>query len=219
MRKNRARLNYSTLPLFLFIVVYVFFILQYRTLAHSDRLIFSLSVFSSLAIFIYEITIIKRWQGGLFNPIIIFLVSFYLFQNGQLLLMALGIDTFNFITASLQEYDTDVAVFSSISNVIAGYAAVLISSKRSLIKYNKQTSLNDASIYRGMLPLWFVSLFISYILLYLRLRYFLIGGYYSVRGFESSIPTIVGIFDYYYYPASLLVIIYGKQSSFSKYSL
>ena len=210
--------NNSTLPLFLFIVIYVAILLQYRTWAFSNGLFFSLSVFSSLAIFIYEITVIRKWQGSFFTPIIIFLVSFYLFQNGQLLLMVLGIDTFNFITASLQEYDIDVAIFSSISNVIAGYAAVLISSKRSLIKHNKQTSKNDRIIYRGFLPLWFISMFIAYVLLYFRLRYFLIGGYYSVRSFESSIHTLIGMFDYYYFPTSLLVIIYGKQSSYSRYS-
>ena len=62
----------------------------------------------------------------MFTPTIMILAAFYLFQNGQLLLLALGIEFNDFYISTLKQYSSDVAIYSSISNVLTGFAALIM---------------------------------------------------------------------------------------------
>ena len=91
----------------------------------------SLCIISSLFIFAFQIFNIYRITGELFDPCIIFLASFYAFQNGQLLLIALNIDFNMFYVNTLKSLTGDVAFFSSLSNIVAGLAGMIVAKEPS----------------------------------------------------------------------------------------
>lgn len=196
----------------LVIILYAIYLFSLReSFALNDLSVVQISSFSSLTLFIFGLYHIKKKQGSYFTPTIIFLIAYYLFQNGQLLLISFDFDIINVITNSLSNHTRDVAIFSGISNVIAGFAAyIMILPPTSGIRHNRAWG-NEKRIAGYILFPLVISTLVAYILLYYKVIAFLSGGYFAVRTFESTIPEFVDIFDYFYFPFSLLIIIYDRN--------
>lgn len=202
----------------LMVVLYAIYLLSLRESSFLDSsTVVRISTLSSLVIFCFELYYIKQKQGSYFTPTIIFLIAYYLFQNGQLFLISFNVDITNLIANSLDDHTRDVAIFSGISNVVAGYAAyIMILPPSSKLRHNRAWG-NEKSIAGYILFPLVISTLVAYILLYYKVVAFLSGGYYAVRAFESTIPEFVGIFDYFYFPFSLLVILYDSNRTRARF--
>ena len=73
------------------LILYIYILINLRGYSNSD-LVVKISCISSLIILILECWAIYQQDKRLFTPTIMILAAFYLFQNGQLLLLALGIE-------------------------------------------------------------------------------------------------------------------------------
>lgn len=202
----------------LMVVLYAIYLLSLRaSFSLDDSSVVRISTLSSLVIFLIELYYIKQKQGSYFTPTIIFLIAYYLFQNGQLLLISFDIDITNLIAYSLSDHTRDVAVFSGISNVIAGFAAYIMILPPSSALHHHRAWGNEKNIAGYIMFPLSISIVVAYILLYYKVIAFLSGGYFAVRAFESTIPEFIGIFDYFYFPFSLLIILYDSNRIHAKF--
>lgn len=167
----------------------------------------------SLAVFVYELYSIYKITRQLFNMCIIFLISFYFFQNGQLLLLALGIKFNMFYINTLKQFIEDVVMFSALSNIVAGLAGVIVSKgPLQCTKYPGIDQYSDQSVAKAAKYGLIITGVVSYPLIFIKFFvYALHGRYYAVRAFEESLPSIVGLADYMFVPFSFLFIIFTNN--------
>ena len=216
MLVDRKKFNKCMILLIIFLV-YIPFLLSHRNDAYLELFI-KIACITSLCIYIYEIWSVYTITGRIFTPPIMFLIAFYIFQNGQLLLLALGIDFNKFYINLLKNYTMQVVVFSSISNVIAGFVAILFACPKEKLKASSSIRRIDKiapdfikEVARmGVI----VTSLLTFPLILLKFTYCLSGGYSAVRTFESSLPSIVNFIEYFFMPFSILYMVYaGKDRS------
>ena len=154
----------------------------------------------------------------IFTPGFVFLCSYYLFQNGQLLLYCLPVEFNMFYLDKFGNHITEGAVYSSISNIIASYIYFLTTLKSQRVVHrqhviDKHHSFKNISLvaYQGFL---FTGLVAIPLILY-KFYYILLGGYAAVRLVENSIPSIINFIEYMFPAFSILSLIYNNHG-FSK---
>lgn len=187
----------------------ILFLMQ-RT--NNENLIVKFSCIGALVIFIYEIIQIYLIKKKLFIPEILFLLSFYLFQNGQLILLALGIEFNDFYILTLQQYNADVATFSAISTVLAGLAAYITTRYRyKSVKKSKVDMLGNKYISNVALLGFWLTFLVAIPLILVKARISLSGGYTAVRAYEGTVPSILGFVEYMFMPFSVLCLVYCSK--------
>ena len=183
----------------------------------SGDIFFRISILtSSVILFIEVIMIIKRTRM-LFSPIVIFLLSFFLFQSGNLFLLALNVDVSMHHFESMIDLLPKVSLFTSISNVFAGLAGVMASLK----DYEIKSVLDDINVnHKDFIAnaIFFPLVFISIILVSLSLYEFFVfginGGRYQIVEFESNFSvflSFIRIFRLLYGPFIILFLTYSRN--------
>lgn len=172
-------------------------------------------VYLSLAVFAMELVGIYVLNKKLFDPIIIFLIIFYVFQNGQLLLYAQNVyfDMFylNLMGGTIKE----VAIFSSVSNIVAGFAGVIQSGAKN--KSDNKYIINKIDVYGSnniaAVGFWgfVVTAAVTIPLMMQKLPVAISGGYAALRAYESGVNSIVGFCEYMFVPFGLLCLVYDNQ--------
>ena len=213
--KNKFISSFISLTL---IVIFIYTSLVLKNTVNEEIFISYNVVFATI-IFIIELFFVINNKKTFFNPIVLFLLSFYLFQNGQLLLYALKIDFNNFYIISLKNYMPNASFFSSISAVVAGFAGILFSNyNSSKIKNYYIDTLNRNEVVNAARLGFIVTSIISIPLVLLKLGYAFSGGYNAVRLFEGNIPSFINFFEYMFMPFYILLYSYSnKKEKFSKY--
>lgn len=193
------------------LVVSVFTFIFLGTNKISD--VGDISVISAFVIVIANILLIYKRNKTILLPSVMFLMAFYLFQNGQLLLTALGIEFNDFYLNSLSQYYNDAALFSSISAVIASGIAVVMSKDSKHVEktyvvddYSPEARENAIKI-----GFWATSV-VAVPLILVKFYVALGGGYAAVRVFEGYIPAPVNFVEYMFMPFAILSLVYGKKN-------
>lgn len=216
-----SKRNFMTVAFGAIVVMLYAFFLFFTSSSFEEDFTIKFSILSSLIIFILEIVYINKLNGGVINPITLFLIAFYVFQNGQLLLVALDIPFYDFYISTLKIFLKDVSIFSSLSNVVAGYAGIICVSILQKEKHYVIDQYNPLEVGRVA---WLGFLGTSILALPLVAMKFLTsleGGYYAVRAFEENIPTLVTFLEFMFMPFSLLTIIFrsDKSSQVARYGV
>lgn len=209
---NKIVVNKKSIDRFLVCLVLTVFFSIYMLLQrgkNSDSSV-RLCVLFSLCVFAFELYCIVKNSGVLFNPMVIFLLSFYLFQNGQLLLLALGVDFNDFYIQTLRQHTLNVAVFSSISNMLAGLAGVLVTAQKVKKRNCFINSYKDHIIAKYVFIGFLLTGMVAVPLVVYKFTYALRGGYAAVRSLENTIPSLINIVEYMFVPFSFLVLFYEK---------
>lgn len=175
----------------------------------------ALIIGSSLILFA-QVLLVKRINGKWLNPVIVFLLSFYLFQNGQLLLYSLGIKFNDFYLQYAIKYIKEISIFTSVSNVLVGLAAILTT--KPALKY--QQKADSLSKYKrqeisrlGICGMLLASLVAIPLVVY-KFTLVLRGGYYLVRSFESTVPAVLTFIEYMFVPFSILTLLYSSKKQY-----
>ena len=176
-------------------------------------------VISSLLFFLLELCAIARITGTFLNPTNLFLLSYYVFQNGQFLLYSLGIEFDTFYFLSLRSVLFDAALFSSISNLIAGVAGIATAptGDPNACKYgliNAVDSIPSTDTNKAIKVGFSLLACIEFPLMAIKLNIALSGGYESVRTFESAVPSVIGFADYMFMPFALLALVFSDNKKF-----
>ncbi len=209
---SRKKLTYILLILAL-VALTVFFALLLRNSMSSDSFI-RLIVIATLIVVILEIVAISKISESFLNPSIVFLLVYYLFQNGQLLLLALGIDFNMYYINTLYSYTDEVALFSSISAIIAGFSGVVCTSANKKQLYEKASSVdryNPQNVSDAAFLGFVLTGIIAIALMAMKLPYGLSGGYSSVRAFESTVSPILNFAEYLFMPFCILCLVFESK--------
>lgn len=200
----------------IFVTVYTIILLSKRSY-FVDMAVVRYVCISAFVVLALEVLASYRISNVFLTPSILFLMAFYVFQNGQLLLLALGIDFNSFYINTLNQYTQDVAIYSSISSVVAGYACLIctkencsIENKIEPINYSID-KLNPDRVAQIAYVGFIGTTLIAVPLVFVKFFFVRIGGYTAVRNLESSIPSIVNFLEYMFFPFVLLIQIYDKQ--------
>lgn len=200
--------------LLLILAIYIPVMLSHRFDLYSNNFI-RIACITSLCIYIYEIWSMYTITEKLFTPATLFLIAFYMFQNGQLLLLSLGIDFNDFYINSLKSYTIPVVVFSSISNVIAGFIAFFLARpKNKLIIHinNRKIDRISPDFITDVARFGFIiTSIVAFPLILVKFTYSLSGGYNAVRAFEETLPSVVNFIEYFFMPFSVLYMVYGGK--------
>lgn len=179
----------------------------------------SYCILSSTIIFLYEIYQIFKNTGMIFSPIIIFLSSFYLFQTGQLLLLALNIDFDSKYIDSLIYLLPNVSLFTALSNIIAGLAGIMVSlrSNKTNTLINEINEKKPRFIEKCAL-FAFACIFIIYfpVVLYEFFHFAIHGGRFAIREFEETLPSIFGMTKMLFAPFGILYLVFSESRILKK---
>lgn len=176
----------------------------------SEVLFIRVCVISSLALFLLQIRQVVKISSTLISPCLIYLGLYYLFQNGLLLLTLFDTEYNSFYLNYFQLYIKEATLFASISNLIAGFACLLVyKNKKIKNKYDRTDSLVGSSIANSALKGFIFTGLIAIPLIFLKTTVALQGGYSAVRTYEETIPFIFNFLEYMFMPFAVLSLLYN----------
>ncbi len=171
-----------------------------------------ISVFSSLFLFGLEIKSICRLSKSIFTPCLIYLALYYFFQNGLFLLLAIDENFSSNYLRKFSEYIVKATLFSSLSNVIAGYACIvimLLSKKKKQL--SKVDTYNPEVVANRAFCAFLLSGIVAMPLVLLKFNVARVGGYHAVRAYEESIPFFLNFIEYFFVPFAILTLLYNNN--------
>lgn len=179
---------------------------------YNQYVIIQFSVISSLIFTLLEAREIKKHTETYFTPGFIYLALYYIFQNGMLLLFAFSSDSNMNYIKKFEDQILNASVYSSISNVIAGYAYLYIVEKtRSIHKQKKIDKYSKQTIFKIGYTGFILTGIVAVPLVLLKFSVARSGGYHAVRSFEESIPFIINFIEYLFVPFAVLCLVYSTN--------
>lgn len=208
-------LKSSSLYCIIIILINVFFYFittSYVGEMSSDSAFISCSIVSFFAITL-EFYILKSYIGSLFVPYSLLLFSFVLFHFGIFWLYGFGLD-YNYFY--LNKFSSKELISGAIFEFLCTGALFLAAGFQKIIKPVAFSNINRLQIYRvykiaktGLM----ITSVVAFSLLLIKMSIFVSGLYEGVRQFESRVPTIISIFEYFFPPFLILTFLYSKHKS------
>lgn len=145
----------------------------------------------------------------------VFMVVFYIFQNGQLFLYAINMDIDLWAIRTFSVKRLQQSVFFSNLCMYSAFAAAVFSADRKKNWIAKKIDLIAAQdIYKIAFAGFFATGVIAYGLIAIKLLVWLGGGYSGVMVFERNVPSIVGLIEALFPAFCILLIISGVKSGY-----
>jgi len=214
-RISVRKVKYATICTVIVLISAIYMLLN-RNESKSDDFV-KICIFWSLAVLAFECHVICRLSKSFLSPTILFLTVYYLFQNGQLLLYAVGIQFNTYYIFLLREHLQDVAVFSSVSNMLAGLSGVFsVSNLGNQMQKHKHTIIDKYDTKQSAFSLKLGVILTGMVAIpevIVKFSYAIRGGYSAVRSLESSIPSIINFAEYMFVPFSFAFLHYSKEAS------
>ena len=195
----------------LVVLIYMVMLLALRD-NPNQMYVIRICILSSFALLGFEVVKIGKLSNSFITPSLIYLGLYYVFQNGLLVLFAFQDDIDSPYLRKFDDYIVDATIYSSISNVIAGYACI-VSSLFSKPRRKKLMvdSLSPRNIYNASFLGFVMTGLIAIPLVLVKFNVARVGGYRGVRAFEENIPFFVNFIEYLFMPFAVLSIMYAKK--------
>ena len=207
---HRKKTVYFVLVLFLMLVSTLFLEQSYQGNAKSVKV----SIITQFLLFIVLFLLLGYTNKSCITLYSVFLILFYVFQNGQLLLYAFNVKANKFVFVekfSLDQLHKGV-LFSNLC-MFSAFAAAIFSfheKKTKIIK--KLDSISPKSIYSISFIGLALTAIIAYILIGVKVVVWLRGGYSSVMQFETKVPSMIGVFEALFPAFCILSLISGVKA-------
>lgn len=176
---------------------------------------YKICILITLAVFIGELAVIYLESDRRMTPLILFLIAFYLFQNGQILLWALGINFDAFYLLYLQKRLNGAIILSSVCNLWAGFAGMLCSMPRrdlQKVRIAPQDRYDRRLVYRSLGIACVVLGVVVIPVVFARFAAVLYEGDSGVRALNERTPGILSFLEYLFVPFCVAFICYfGKR--------
>lgn len=171
---------------------------------------FRFTVILGLIVFCIHTVLYALLNHKLLTLYFIFLLSFYIFQNGQLVLYALNI---NYNYFYIESYELSYLVLCCIYSTYSLFAALFVAGLSMSIAQDKVHRMDRYNnIISKIAPIaFFLNGVVSIPLLLYKFSFAISGGYYSVREIEEKIPFILGFIEYFFIPLGILALIYSTN--------
>ena len=144
----------------------------------------------------------------------VFLLVFYLFQNGQLLLYTFGA---NFDFFYVEKFSTELliqSVFFSNLCMCSAFAAAIFSfdEKKNWVAKRIDNISNDV-VYEASRIGWILTGIVTLALMVFKLVVWVGGGYSAIIVFEAAVPSIIGMIEALFPAFSILMIVSAVKSN------
>lgn len=185
------------------------------SIAPANETSVSSAAITQLFIFIYYFCILGKKAGTFFSSYAVFLIVFYLFQNGQVLLYALNIpfDTF-YVDKYSSRILLDSVIFSTLC-LISAFGASIFSLNKSpndIIQKNGN-QLNPKNVLavskKGFFFLGIVALPLMFVKFYICAT----TGYFMMIKFAETVPSILKMIEKLFLAFSVLSLVYSDRKS------
>lgn len=175
-------------------------------------------VYSSLAqiaIFIYGYYGLGRIGKSMISAYLLFMVLFYLFQNGQIILYAIGI---SFDTFYIEKYDLElllkVIVFSTLCLIMAFVAGVFSIPERTKTQFiSSVNNFREKSVLAVAKKGCLITSTIAFPIMFVKFYICATSGYFAVIEFAENTPSIVKVIEKLFLGFCILVLVYAKPKS------
>lgn len=145
----------------------------------------------------------------------VFLIVFYIFQNGQLLLYSLGVDfDYYYVEKFSIKLLIQSVMFSNLCMFSAFAAAIFSFDEKKNWVARRIDNISPKLIYEVARIGVFFSGILSYILLAVKLVLWISGGYSAIILFEAAVPSIIGMIEALFPALCILMIVTGVKSGF-----
>lgn len=155
-------------------------------------------------------------QGELFSLYAIWMIAFYVFQNGQILLYSLGFDyDYWYVT-----YYSKKLVFESIKismhSLCAAFAAGVFAfeKERPSAFMQRLNSMDESFVSQSARLGWLVTGLVAWGNLLIKMAIVLSAGYSGVLVYEESVPTLIGLIEYFYPVFTIMIVAYQNRGRF-----
>lgn len=182
--------------------------IDYQTVARNSLI--------AIGIMAFEYYTFTRMCNKAFPYYGIFLIAFIIFHFGLFWVFSIG-GNYNFFY--LEQYGPELLIKTieyEFKCVGALFLAGTFLPSISPFKFNRLNRLGDQKIHAIANLFRLITELVAYILILIKLMYFFSGYYSGVRTFESRVPTIIGLIEYFYVPFSILTLIYSHNEAEKK---
>ncbi|CIV77615.1 Uncharacterised protein [Streptococcus pneumoniae] len=150
----------------------------------------------------------------------IFMIVFYLFQNGQVLLYSLGVEYDYFYVLRYDETIVLQSVIFSTQCLIAAFMAGVFSTKKEVSKplYSYMDQLEREKLITTGKLFWGAFAIFALPFMMMKLVITSTSGYFAMIRFVGSLPTITVLFEKMFIASSVFLIVYLKsEETWSKF--
>lgn len=172
--------------------------------------------FVALVSIVIQFCFFSKHSGQKFSNYAIFLIAFAVFHFGLFFVYSVG-GTYNYFY--FKQYDVsvvlDTLLYEYISIEVLFLSGAWINRIRPF-KFNSANRLSSRSICSISRICMILTGVVAFSLLALKTRAFLGGYYEGVRAFDSSVPSILGLIEYFYVPFSILTLIYSDNKQLNR---
>ena len=206
---------FSLIIIFFNIIGYLFIesILTNKSVTYDNV---STATISALGIILIELIAFFIYCKKKVTNYLIFIISFIIFHFGLLIVYSIGWD-YNFFY--LQQYGAEVVV-KTIQLGFIGTGALFIAgifyNQIQPFKFKAINQLNETRVYSVAKMGWILTAIVAFVLLTGKTIAFIRGDYQGARDFDSSVSSLIGLFEYLYIPFSVLFLIYSNNKRENK---
>lgn len=164
--------------------------------------------------FIICIVYFIRSNHNVITPYVIFMVIFYLFQNGQLLLYSIGAEYDYFYVERYSQQVVLDSVYYSTTCMCAAFAAGIFSMRREFTSklFRRMNNFSQIELFGFAKIGYLLSALFALPNLAFKFLNVIQSGYFSVIAYVANIPSLVRVMEEFFVAFSIMLIIYGKKN-------
>lgn len=157
-----------------------------------------------------------RAQGELLSLYAVWLIAFYVFQNGQVLLYSLGFDYDYWYVERYSKKLVFESVCISNHSLCAAFAAggFAFAKENSSAFEKRMNNLSELAIIQSAKVGWIVSGIVAFVNLLIKFQIVLSLGYDGVMIYEASVPSVIGLIEYFFPVFSILIVVYKNSGKY-----
>lgn len=155
-------------------------------------------------------------QGELFSIYAIWLIAFYLFQNGQILLYSLGFDYNYWYVERYSKKIVFQSVCISANSLCAAFAAggFALKKERPTLFTHHLNCIDESVVQQTAKIGWIISGIVAYINVLIKMSIVLAAGYSGVLAYETTVPAAIGLVEYFFPVFTIMIIVYKNYGRF-----
>lgn len=170
----------------------------------------------AVVLMIIEYINFAKYSGSYVSNYAIFLIAFIVFNFGLFLVFSLG-GEYNFFYLKQYEVETILKTIQYEFGCAGAFFLAGAWIKRiNPFKFNNINMLSKRTIFKVAKMFMYITGIVAFVLLAMKMMAFATGYYEGVRRFDASVPSILGLIEYFFVPFSVLTLIYSENHQMDK---
>lgn len=211
MKVHISKIKFIYLSIVFLLMIFSTIIIS--SLSQNDIKTLKMAVIVQFSMFIALFIVLGRINKSMVTLYSVFMIVFYLFQNGQLLLYSLNVDyDFFYVEKFPPDMLHEVVLFSNLCMFSAFAAAVFSFDEKKGYIAKKVDVISPKFIYDASIIGLTITGLVTGVLTIIKILIWLRGRYLGVMAFESVVPSIIGLVEALFPAFCILSIVSGAKS-------